>query len=225
MFFCFLQRTTKNDKNAPPKKDARAKHCFADQSYLIQSFIVYTLLWDIYTYSITSSFSVLSTQSRGALTSLNVHVLSGCFGKFCNSYHWIVFFTVVILWSGFPNTVTLHWEADNLKRLLVCIHPSCRRAFVSSTPNEWSKALSCLCSLELWVVFLRTTCGQPWQFHLWLLSHRTGQIFRPVEGFDRTLSSNGTVQYFHSNNTEMMKQVEFELFQWLYHLAMHRAPL
>lgn len=65
------------------------------------------------------------------------------------------------------------------------------------------------------MVFLRTTCGQPWQFHLWLLSHRTGQIFRPVEGFDRTLSSNGTVQYFHSNNTEMMNQVEFELFQWL----------
>lgn len=124
-----------------------------------------------------------------------------------------VFFTVVILWSGFANTVTLHWEADNLKRLLVCIHPSCLRVFVCSTPNEWSKALSCLSSLELYVVFLRATCGQPCQFHLRLLSHRTGQIFRPVEGVDRTLSSNGTVQYFHSNYTEMMNQVEFELFQ------------
>ena len=40
MFFCCLQRTTKNDKNVPPKKDARAKHCFADQSYLIQLFIL-----------------------------------------------------------------------------------------------------------------------------------------------------------------------------------------
>lgn len=44
MFFCCLQRTTKNDKNVPPKKDARAKHCFADQSYLIQLFIVYTIM-------------------------------------------------------------------------------------------------------------------------------------------------------------------------------------
>ena len=37
--------------------------------------------------------------------------------------------------------------------------------------------------------------------------------FTPVERFDRALNSNGTVRYFHSNYTEMMNQVEFELFQ------------
>ena len=42
--FVAYKELQKNDKNAPPKKDARAKHCFADQSYLIQLFIVYTIM-------------------------------------------------------------------------------------------------------------------------------------------------------------------------------------
>ena len=218
MFFCCLQRTTKNDKNVPPNKDARAKHCFADQSYLIQLFILhyYGTFTHVVLQVVFLSF-LLKVEVRLRCFNISQRRCSECmcwqvlqFSPL-NLSSLLYFFT--ILWSGFANTVTLHWEADDLKRLLVCIHPSCLRVFVSSTPNEWSKALSCLSSLELYVVFLKATCGQPCQFHLRLLSHRTGQIFRPVEGVDRTLSSNGTVQYFHSNYTEMMNQVEFELFQ------------
>ena len=161
MFFCCLQRTTKNDKNVPPKRDARAKHCFADQSYLIQLFILhyYGTFTHVVLQVVFLSF-LIKVEVRLRCFNISQRRCSECvLASFAILTTEFVFFTVVILWSGFANTVTLHWEADNLKRLLVCIHPSCLRVFVSSTPNEWSKALSCISSLELYVVFLRATCG------------------------------------------------------------------